>query len=87
MTAGGPGDHPLSDIIHWRRPVYGEATDALIRKIASLCSDRELDDWWRRELGWNATPALAAEKSKARYEDLWRRAQQSGWELREDDVS
>jgi hypothetical protein len=80
VAAGGPDDHPLSDIIVWNREIYGAKTDALIREIARLCSDRELYEWWNREIGWKASPALAARKAAARYEELAKRARESGWE-------
>jgi hypothetical protein len=60
MSSGGPGDHPLAGITHWNRPSYGEQTDALIQKIARLCSRRELYEWWEKEIGWSGTPAKAA---------------------------
>ena len=81
MAAGGPGDHPVSDIISWGRQVYGDPADELIREIARLCSQRELYEWWEREVGHAAAPQLAAAKSAVRCEELILRAKQSGWEL------
>jgi hypothetical protein len=86
MAAGGPGDHPLSDITSWGRQAYGEPADGLIREIARLCSRRELYEWWEREIGWTATAALAAAKSATRYEELLLLAKQSGWELPIQDI-
>lgn len=85
MPAGGPGDRPVSDITTWDRPVYGEGTDALIRNIARLCSRWELYEWWEREIGWQAAPSLAAEKSSIYHEELIQRARRDGWELSADD--
>ena len=81
MSAGGPGDHPLTDILHWNEPVYDADTDALIRKIGALCSPNELQAWWEREIGWVGSPTLAAQKAAARYDELVLRAKESGWEL------
>jgi hypothetical protein len=81
MASGGPGDHPVSDITTWNRPQYGEQTDALIRKIADLCSRRELYEWWEKEIGWEATPGKAALKAALRYQELLERARLGGWEV------
>lgn len=81
MAAGGPGDHPISDITNWDRPVYGADTDRLIREIARLCSRRELYEWWEQEIGWEGSSTVAAEKSRAYYEILIQRAREGGWEL------
>jgi hypothetical protein len=86
MAAGGPGDHPLSDIIRWNLPTYGEAADRLILKIAALCSSRELEEWWQRQIGWQPNLQSVAEKSERRHQELLRRAQQNGWEMATDDV-
>lgn len=77
---GKPGDHPLTDICGHRLEVYGQEADELIRRIAELCSPRELDEWWQKEIGWSADPALALTKARARYEELSKRARDSGWE-------
>ena len=79
---GKSGDHPLTDIVAYKRDVYGLEADELIRKIAELCSPRELDEWWEREIGWSADQALALRKARARYEELIKRARESGWETR-----
>jgi len=85
MPAGGPGDHPLSDIVTWGFAHYGEDTDALIRKIARLCSRRELYEWWEKEIGWQSTPAVAEQKSSIRHQELIERARLGGWELPQED--
>lgn len=79
MPNGAHGDHPLTDILYHKLPVYGEADD-LIRKIASLCNRNELDSWWEREIGWSADPASVRQKAQARYDELLNRAQEGGWE-------
>lgn len=40
MPNGKPGDHPYTDIIVHRRPVYSEPADALVREIAELGDER-----------------------------------------------
>ena len=81
---GKPGDHPLTDLFVHRLEVYGEEADGLIRKIAQLCSQRELDEWWRKEIDWSEDRALVLRKARARYEELTERAWKSGWETSDD---
>lgn len=50
MANGKPGDHPLTDSLIHNLTVYGQEGDDLIRNIAELCSRRELDEWWQREI-------------------------------------
>lgn len=81
---GKPGDHPLTDILVHKHQVYGSEADELIRKISALCSRRELDEWWQREIGWSKDADLVLRKAQARYAELTERAKQSGWELNND---
>ena len=77
---GKQGDHPLTDIVEYELEVYGREADDLIRKIGVLCSQRELNEWWEREIGWSHDRDLALRKARSRYEELLRRARDSGWE-------
>jgi hypothetical protein len=81
---GNPGDHPLTDILVHKHEVYGREADELIRKIARLCSRRELDEWWEREIGWSKDPASALRKAHTRFSELEKRAKESGWETGDD---
>lgn len=48
MAAGGPGDHPLKDILHLELNVYDAECDNLIRELAKYISENELHesiDW------------------------------------------
>lgn len=74
MPNGKPGDHPLTDIFVHTICVYGQEADDLIRKIGGLCSDRELDEWSEREIGWSNDSELALQKARAEYERLLARA-------------
>ena len=78
MPNGKPHDHPLTDILVHSIPVYGEETDNLIRKIAGLCSDRELDEWWQREIGWSSDRDLAFHKAQLQLTRLLERVGKSG---------
>jgi len=80
MANGRPGDHPLTDILHYKTMVYGVEADILILKIAELSSDRELHQWWNAEIGWECEPAEVLRRAAARYEELVRRAKESGGE-------
>jgi hypothetical protein len=82
MPNGKPGDHPLTDILVHNLRVYGREADNLIRKIAELCSRRELDEWWSREIGWSPDPEAVVGKAQSRFDDLLERAKRSGWEIK-----
>jgi hypothetical protein len=81
MANGKPGDHPFADILGHKIEVYGEKADELIRRIGSLSSRRELDEWWEKEIGWTCNPVKALERAKAKYDQLLERAKNSGWEV------
>lgn len=80
MPNGKPGDHPLTDILVHKFNVYGLEADDLIRKIADLCSRRELEEWWSREIGWSNSGDSVVVKAKSQLDELLLRAQQGGWE-------
>ena len=81
MPAGGPGDHPISDIVTFKLPRYGPEADELILKISALSSRRELYQWWEKEIGWTAKPNETLRRAKIRYAEVTERAKKSGWEL------
>jgi hypothetical protein len=78
---GKPHDHPLTDIFIHRIEVYGEEADDLIRKIGTLCSRRELDQWWEKEVGWTCDRNTALDKARTQYKLLCERAKEGGWEI------
>ena len=82
MPNGKPGDHPLTDILVHMQKVYGQEGDDLIRTIANLCSRRELDEWWQREIGWSHDHDSVVSKARKRLDELLERAKQSGWETK-----
>jgi len=48
MAAGGPGDHPLKDILHFEMNVYDAECDNLIRELAQYVPENvlyESIDW------------------------------------------
>jgi hypothetical protein len=80
MPNGTRGDHPLNDILVHKVNVYRKEADDLIRKITELCSRRELDEWWEREIGWSHDRHSVVRKAAMRFEELLERAKQGGWE-------
>jgi hypothetical protein len=71
------GDYPLSDILVDRSELTAREADELIRKIAQLCSRRELDEWWQREIGWSPERDSVARKARMRFAELSERAKRS----------
>lgn len=80
MAAGGPGDHPISDILHWKLEVYGPEPDREFRELAAFLSPREPEEWWRQSIGWNAHPDEAAKAIREQFQWAVDRATDSGWE-------
>lgn len=80
MPNGKPGDHPLTDILVHKRRVYGRRADDLIRKIAELSSQRELEEWWQREIGRSPDRQSVVRKAEFRLNELLEPARRSGWE-------
>jgi len=78
MAAGGPGDHPLLDVTHYRLRVYGEPADDLVRAIAQYVSIQALEgmfDWWSPPPKDQFEALL-----RARLADLRSEAARAGWE-------
>lgn len=44
MNMGGPGDHWYTDLFTWKRPVFGEPADSLLRDIRRFGGDALLQD-------------------------------------------
>jgi hypothetical protein len=80
MPNGKIGDHPLTDILIHHRKTYGRKADNVIRKIAELSSDRELQEWWASEIGWDCKRKEVLRRARAKYDDLLLRAKEGGWE-------
>ena len=81
MAGGGPGDHPLFDVINYNIETYGKEADELLKKLVPLMSDQELWKWWDEKIGWECDPATALIKIKQQYDVSLERAKKSGWEL------
>lgn len=51
MAAGGPGDHPLTDILDYKLPVFDKECDDLVSEISRHVSRDDLFpmfDWFRK---------------------------------------
>ena len=79
---GKHGDHPLTDILVHKTEVYGKEADELILKVSELCSRNELNEWWKKEIGWNCDKTTVLKKAKAKHEEFVQRAKSSGWETK-----
>ena len=79
MPNGKQGDHPLTDILHYKAATYSATAEESIRQIAELVSrDRlyELFDWW------NPPPIHEFERQLNEcLVDLCRDAKERGWEI------
>ena len=75
--------HPLHDIFNRKLRVYGDEADELIRRIGALSSGQETIEWWENKIGLMAGPEEALFQAKIRYEEVLKRAKESGWEFSE----
>ena len=79
MGSGGPGDHPVTDIVSYPLPVYSPAADALIRDIAQLVPTYRLHELMD---GWSPPPIDEfTAKLRSLRDELRRNAQARGWEV------
>lgn len=61
---GKPGDHPLTDLLHWKSPVFGDPVDNLLREIVKLGGESVLDrSPWRERL-WDLWPRWSRDEAK-----------------------
>lgn len=81
MAAGGPGDHPILDIVNYQIDFYGKEASGLIREMAKLMSQRELFEWWQSELRYDSPQEDVVLKTKTKLKWAVDRAKKSGWEL------
>ena len=81
MAAGGPHDHPITDVLFWNIEVYDPVSDRELKQLADLLSRSELYDWWDKEIGWTSDPVQAAKAIHAKLDWANSRASQSGWEM------
>jgi hypothetical protein len=80
LAAGGPNDHPLSDVITYGLEVYGKEADLLLFKLSKLLSQRELNEFWDAEIGFLCDNNKAYFAIKHKYNWAVKRSVDSGWE-------
>ena len=80
MAAGGPGDHPLSDVLRFNLEVYGDEADSLLRDIAKLMDYDRLYVWFDENRLCAATPSTAEELFRKKLITLRKDAKERGWD-------
>lgn len=80
MPAGGPRDHPITDLLAWNLEVYGPVPDDEFRQLAKLLSERELHNWWQEHIGWDIAPPVAAKRIHEKLRWAQARAKTNGWD-------
>lgn len=85
MAAGGPGDHPLTDIVNYNLEVYNRECDRLIREISKYLSlDRLFEIFeWKDNLSITSKQLTEFELIlEKKLSELKEQAIKNGWELR-----
>jgi hypothetical protein len=79
MPNGKRGDHPLTDILHWKILRFSEKADGLIAEIVQLGGTAELE---KRFNLFVPPPIPEFEKILQEIRDrLYREAKERGWEV------
>lgn len=84
MAAGGPGDHPLTDIVNFNLKVYNSECDELVREISKLVSRHELYemfDWFDNFSTTENQLKNFEVELKEKLENLKVNAKNNGWEV------
>jgi len=84
MAAGGPGDHPLTDIVRFNLEVYNENCDKLVREISKLVSLHELYelfDWFDNFSATEQQLTNFENELNIKLNELKLRAQKNGYEI------
>ena len=84
MAAGGPGDHPLTDIVNYNLEVYNKRCDELISEISKFVSFDRLHEMF----DWNDNFSMTNEQLKEfevvlgnKLSELKEHAIKNGWEI------
>jgi hypothetical protein len=79
MPNGKHGDHPITDILKWKRRVFSEKIDGLIVEIVELGGRKELEDSFNL---FAPPPSLEFERLLEDIRDrLLHDARARGWEV------
>ena len=85
MAAGGPGDHPLSDVLNFNLDVYNKTCDELIRRISEFVPIHrlyEMFDWFDNFTGTKEQLLDFEKKLSQKLEELESDAESNGSEKR-----
>jgi hypothetical protein len=79
MASGGPGDHPLTDILHYKLPVFSEEIDALVVEVAKYLPRDRLE----KLVNWFSPPEPQEFRDllESMAADLKAEARARGWEV------
>ena len=83
MAAGGPGDHPLTDILKYNFDVYNKKCDQLVREISKFVSIQTLYEMFDWIDNLSATEEQLIEFERAlshKLDELRSLAESNGWE-------
>jgi hypothetical protein len=83
MAAGGPGDHPLTDIINFKLNVFNKECDELIRQISKYVSINQLYEMFNWFDNFYITELQLIEFEitlKLKLAELIKNAEDNGWE-------
>lgn len=86
MAAGGPGDHPLTDIVRFNLNVYNRSCDNLVREISKYVSLRDLFEMFDWIDNFSATDKQLEKFEKElrlKLSLLKKQAADSGWEIKD----
>jgi len=84
MAAGGPGDHPLTDIVKFNLEVYNENCDKLVREISKFVSFQELYemfDWFDNFSATKKQLKNFENELNIKLNELKLQAQKNGYEI------
>ncbi|RTZ01568.1 hypothetical protein [Flavobacterium sp. GSP6] len=84
MAAGGPGDHPLTDVVNFNLKVYNKECDELIREISKLISMNqlyEMFDWFDNFSATRSRLKNFEVELNEKLEKLKVDAKRNGWEV------
>jgi hypothetical protein len=84
MAAGGPGDHPLTDVLKYHLEVYGKTCDSLIIEIAKFVSFYELSEmfeWFDIHPDSQSDIDIFETQLKEKLQYLREKAKKDGWDL------
>lgn len=78
MNMGGPGDHPITDILVYKLPVFSSKVDGLIQEISKYMPGYQLD----KLINWFSPPSLEEMEKifSKKLEELRKEAVNRGWE-------